>query len=998
MHTIYRYRLVVGLSSAALFLPVLAWGLDSRPQIQASTSEATAGTSSPSLSGNVQMSLDHDELSGTWVLHINGSFTGERATITSMLLSGTNASGTVISTQSLDTNPGDSLPTVSPFVQTLQIPKPDPDWSEASVELTLTSDSRSIVVRSSLFPIIWHQPVLIDHAIDGTTLSAPNYTHGSIPDGIGIPHTLIDGLPEGDYYAVVFFTGLAGCPSANYQINAFVPNAYWEYDVRGPGAPYAKAASSVGGGCMQKFHVDPAKNDTWLWGALSNTGTSSAVADVHGIPAFAICATATACDPVIPHAATSVPGDESSTTHPISDVLFLPGIKGSKLYADNPLCIIPSDSCGIPLWLPITDAAVPELFLDENGRSKRNVFVRDGALLGSAFGQGFYDSFTRTLDEAKSRGSLGDGWNWKAIAYDWRLSLPDIVHSGVERGSHIYYGESTSTPYVVQELKTLASESPSGKVTIVAHSNGGLVAKELIASLGDTLAAQLIDNVVFVGVPQSGAPRALGALLYGDGEGIPGIPRLPDFIMSAAHAREFGLNSPMPYHLLPSKAYFAAKQPQHPVVLFESGGALAKEHTAYGPTIDTEKELSSFAVAEDGDRSAPRADDLSSANILNAGLLSYAIAEHEELDAWQPPSGIEAYQLGGYGVTTISGIDLYEEPHARGPSTLSYRPLFTPDGDGTVPVISSLMMNASAHVHQLWLDLSNMRGDTATYSHGNMLEATDLQRTIIALLRGSTAFPATVHAMDISETSKEQLAFYAHSPVSLVVTDTSGNESNVNEDESKERIPNSTAGMFGEVKYVLVPADDGPYTVRLSGESDGMVTFDMQELDSGSVTASSTIADVPVTSDMRATLMIGNSLTSASALAVDENGDGSTDYSIEPALGETVFPPTPAAQSGRNELRHTRQPRAFFASTTPIQEAQPATETRTMTHQVHTPLRTQPQAASSILKAASNAPQHEAPSMRVIHPSLLERIASFVERAIRILLHVVRMPGGRRIS
>lgn len=995
MHTIYRYRFAIGLLSATLFLPAIAWGLDTGPQIQEPSLGTIASTTPASLSGNVEMSLDHDEIAGTWVLHINGSFTGEGASITGMSLSGTDASGTVMSTQSLDTGTGDSLPTVSPFAQTLQIPKPDPDWSEVSVGLTLTSSNHSITVRSSLFPIIWHQPILIDHATDGTVLSAPNYLHGSVPDGIGIPHTLINGLPEGDYYAVVFFDGLVGCPSTNYEINAFQTNAYWGYDIRGPNAPYAKAAGTSGGGCMQKFHIDPAKDGDWLWGALSNTGTSSAIADIHGIPAFAICATATACDPIIPHVATFIPEDESSTTHPISDVLFLPGIKGSKLYEDNPLCLIPSDSCGIPLWLPLADATAPRLFLDASGKSNENVFVRDGVLLGSAFGQSFYDSFTNMLDKAKSDDSFGNGWDWRAIAYDWRLSLPDIIHSGVERGSRIYYGESTSTPYIPQELEQLASRSPSGKVTIIAHSNGGLVAKALIASLGNTLAAQLIDSVIFVGVPQSGAPRALGALLYGDEEGLPGIPRLPNVIMSAVHAREFGLNSPMAYHLLPSATYFAAKQPEHPVVQFENGDLLAQERAAYGPTIDTEQELKSFALAQDGDRSMPNANDLSSANILNAGLLSYATTEHGEIDAWQPPPGIQTYQLGGYGVTTISGIDLYEAPHAKGSSTLSYRPLFTPDGDGTVPIISPLMMNVSTHVHQLWLDLSNMRDSTATYSHGNMLEAGDMQKTIIALLKKSNAFPATVHAMDIPETSKKQLAFYAHSPVSLAVTDSSGNESSVSENTSKETIPNSTAGMFGEAKYVLVPANSGPYTVTLTGESSGIVTFDMQELDDGIVAASSTIADVPVTSSTHAILTIEDSLASASALAIDQDGDGSTEYSIKPVLGSTVFPPVPTSQPIRIKPNRAVHPRAFFASTTPPQEEPPATEIRTTTYQTNPLHEVRAKATKSISTTTSSTPIREVASVPLPNQSMLERFFSFVKAALRALWHFFRMPGDR---
>lgn len=995
MRTIYRYTRVVGLLSVTFFLPLLAWAVDSTPDIPSQTPAAQATSTPPS--GTVEMSLDHDESGGTWSLHITGSYAGEGAVLRNMWLYGADASGTVMSTLQLDTRPNESLPVGSPFTQTLQIPKPDPDWSEISVGLTISTAEQSVDVRSSLFPIIWHQPVIIDHAISGTILDASNYVSGGVPEGIGIPHTLINTIPEGDYYAVVFFADSIGCPSTNYEINSFRGNAYWGYDISGPGAPYyAKAYSSAGGGCMQKFHIDPAKGDDWLWGALSNTGTSSAVADLNGIPAFAICATVAACDPIIPHAATTVPEDAATTTRAVSNVLFLPGIKGSKLYEDNPLCLIPSDSCGIPLWLPLADAAAPELFLNDDGKSKKHVFVREGALLGSALGQSFYDSFTHMLDDVKADGSFGIGWDWKAVAYDWRLSLPGIISGGVAQGDHVYYEESASAPYIQKQLEQLASSSPTKKVTIIAHSNGGLVAKALMEFLGDTRAAELIDKVVLVGVPQSGAPRALGALMYGDEEGIPGIPNIPDLIMSKVHAREFALNSPMAYHLLPSAAYFAAKQPTHPLVQFEDGDLLAKEHAAYGPTIDTEKELDSFARAEDGDRTQPAMNNLSGASVLNAGLLSYARNEHALIDTWQPPLGIEIYQLGGYDVTTISGIDLYQAVHADRPATVSYRPLFSVDGDGTVPILSSLLMNASTHVHQLWLDLSNMKQGALAYSHGNMFEAKDVQTAITALLQGSAVFPATVHAMDVpSIPTKKQLAFYVHSPVSLTVIDSDGNESTVSDSASKEGIPGSTAGMFGEVKYVLVPAE-AAYTMRLSGESAGTFTLDMQELDDGVQTASSTIADVPVTSMTEATLTLNGSVDSASSLTVDENGDGSTDFSITPIPGTTVFSPTQKTSDSGGVTKHiSTRPRAFFASTTSILPNVPITSHPVQSIQRSHPSQAHSVATTSPRKSVSISQPHSTQLPATVHLTFFERFVASIRAIAHALLHFFRMPVGR---
>ena len=77
---------------------------------------------------------------------------------------------------------------------------------------------------------------------------------------------------------------------------------------------------------------------------------------------------------------------------------------------------------------------------------------------------------------------------WKALPYDWRLALEDMLASGKKIGEkngedNISYLDATSTPYIFQELERLAETSDTGKVTIITHSNGGLVAKYLLRQL-----------------------------------------------------------------------------------------------------------------------------------------------------------------------------------------------------------------------------------------------------------------------------------------------------------------------------------------------------------------------------------------------------------------------------------------------------------------------------------------------------------------------------------
>ncbi len=845
-----------------------------------------------SVDATIEASFTQNGLTGTWQAHASGSY-GPDVLIKELYMYGEDAEGNILTTLPLGYGTAiKDLPTGFRF--SLEVPKPGSDWAYIGLKMQVT-DSRGLWhdVYSEPFPAIWEQPVLVEHLQGGSVVEPSNYVPGGIPAGVGIPYSFLAGLERGYYYAVVFFDGISGCPSANYRINAFVPGQVWDEDHIGGG--YHKARGTEGGGCMEEFDIKSrGKGSEWLWGALDPNGSAAAAADASGVPAFAICGTEEACAElsVRTEAPEASEQPEASSTDPslVSSVLFLPGIKGSRLYEENPLCLIPTDSCDIPMWLPLADAATPGLYMNPLGKSRKNLYTHEGDILSEAFGREFYASFSRTLDDAQEDGSFGKGWGWQPVAYDWRMSLPDLVHNGVQEGSRIYYENPADLPYIEESLRTLASSSPTGKVAIVAHSNGGLVAKALMQELGDTETSRLVDSVVFVGVPQSGAPRALGALLYGDGEGIPGIKNVPNVIMSAAHAREFARTSPMAYHLLPSAAYMAAKNLSYPLVKFEDSPLFAVARARYGETIDTAAELRDYAMGGDG-RSVPAVEDLASPALLTRHLLDYAAAEHETLDAWEPPEGVEVYEVGGHSVPTISGIAMYEAPTEEGPARRAYRPLFSFDGDGTVPVISSLMMNSGERVHALWADLESIDSSGQRFGHANLLEAPAVQETVANILRGTSKLPPHISAAAPQGGSgSSRLAFFLHSPASLSVADGQGNRTEVNGDAvPHEDIPGSTAGTFGEVSYVLVPAD-APYTLTLDGQASGTFTLDIQELEGAAVTASSTFAEMPVTSSMLATLSVDEHVASTSPLAVDEDGDGTVEFYVSPKLGAVSFP------------------------------------------------------------------------------------------------------------
>ena len=564
-----------------------------------------------------------------------------------------------------------------------------------------------------------------------------------------------------------------------------------------------------------------------------------------------------------------------------SSVLFLPGIKGSRLYVEN-------GGVENKLWEPDLsegNADVQKMSLDASGKSIGNVYVKEGNILDSAGGTNYYKSFIADMDGLKSDGIIAD---WQPMAYDWRLSLNDILTNGAEIDGKIFYDTATTTSYVTQTLRALASQSQTGKVTIVAHSNGGLVAKALLQQLGDIEAQKLVDNVILVGVPQSGAPQSIGSLLYGYREGI------PDFfpvIVKASVAREFAENSPMGYHLLPSQRYFDdTKDINHPVVIFEGERAYEKERIAYGLVIGNQTELGDFLLARDGGREKPLSGQIGRANVLNPTLVDYAKPLHDNLDVWVPPENITVYQIAGWGKDTVAGIEFYDAPQVSALTALkpvqAYRPIFVEDGDQVVPIPSALMMSTSTeNVKRYWVNLNSSKK-----THGDMLEFLDLKKFISEILTNQDiGFYPSISNNAPQKSGNKKLRFFLHSPLTLELYDSLGNHVGQNEDGSFDKeIPDVEYGEFGDVQYIIAP--QGPqYQVVLHGLDVGTFSLDIQEVEGDSVTQQATLANIPTTGNTLVTLNIGNGIETASVLEVDEDGDGEIDITLQSLVGETTI-------------------------------------------------------------------------------------------------------------
>lgn len=582
-----------------------------------------------------------------------------------------------------------------------------------------------------------------------------------------------------------------------------------------------------------------------------------------------------------------------------SNVLFLPGIEASRLYR-------PDYAGGTDrLWEPTSDSDARDLFMDATGASVRNdIYTKD--IIDEAYGTlNIYKSFLTDLNTWKNTDNIIA--DYSAVPYDWRLTLDEVLDYGNQMpDGRIYYSgdlRATSSPYILQELRRLVANSRTGKVTIIAHSNGGLVAKALLKRLQDTHDPILdkIDTVIMVAVPQTGTPHAIGALLHGYEQGIPFDPIHP--LLSPQVAREFAYNDPMAHHLLPSAAYFNGEGStvRTPLATFNSGTTTQIFINAYGHAIENGTELHDFLLGREG-RPLPTTSDLANPTVLRPGLLSYGEGVHQALDAWIPPASTTIHEIAGWGLDTVAGITYDTDRKCvertlfvctQYADTLRYTPDLVVDGDGVVVVPSALAMSTSSpNVMRWWVNLGDYNDPIigVNRKHKDILEVSELRTfikenlltklttTLPLFITTSTPVPTAINA--------KRLRFFLHSPLALSATDVYGNEIS----NATSTIAGAQYAQFGDVQYISVPSSVSPM-LHLNGYADGSFTLDVLQSNGDTTTATTTFLGIPNATSTRASMsFIDGTIAHASALMVDIDGNGTNDLSLQPKIGSIVLP------------------------------------------------------------------------------------------------------------
>ena len=367
-------------------------------------------------------------------------------------------------------------------------------------------------------------------------------------------------------------------------------------------------------------------------------------------------------------------------------VILIHGIGGSDL-RQPPVKGLFTDG-GFPNDVLVGKAGDPyKLQFDSSGNPRRDTISKTVEAVG------FYDvplskNITDLSKYLRERGYALDRDLFE-FAYDFRYSVP---HNAGKLGALIERAKNTAN---------------AQKVDIVGHSMGGLVAK---AYLSDPVNAANVRNLVFVGTPHLGAPKALKALRYGDDLGVK--------IIDGCKLKRAVHNMPGMLNLLPGKRYFEVKGGYF-IDADDLDGDSEKGLLGYEQMLVNLKDGKETKCLLDSKIDVASYDKDAMIDRLNGTLVSEHVIEfHAWLDSWAKPAGVTVFSVVGYGNETIESLK-------ESGGGVTY--VTTKEGDGTVPLWSSEAVESD---HVYFVNVAKLKVE-----HSVMIGSSSFAAQILGLLR-----------------------------------------------------------------------------------------------------------------------------------------------------------------------------------------------------------------------------------------------------------------------
>lgn len=499
-------------------------------------------------------------------------------------------------------------------------------------------------------------------------------------------------------------------------------------------------------------------------------------------------------------------------------VLIVPGLGGTEIKDGNDL-----------LWLDLGKAAtdIGDSFMDplqfNQNLSPSVLNLQLGSVVKEPIlTQHYYDLI---LNEFERQGYV-EGQDLFTFPYDWRYGVTGHFSGG-----------GMNSDLLADKITDILNTTSSTSVDVVAHSLGGLITKKYVQ---EHLADNYINKAIFVGVPNTGSPDAVKALLTGSNFGIPWL--------SNDEIKKLAENMPAVYDVLPSQQYYNTKGSFVGTIdYYPSDLSYFKKDLDY-------QETESFLIQD-----------------YNLNQQAFDNAENLHTQSFDDfdlrTAGVDVYAIDGCKKATLTKIVRETWHDVLGQDLVFYKsPEYLP-GDGTVPLESATNLPIDAENKYYFLKAD----------HAKMLSQDGSRQKIVNLISGSNLNTGTDFwgndyiTQDINKCNLKGKAISVFSPVDIFVTDQDGNQLGLAGDGSiQNEIPGADFEILGDPatadrrKFLFLPTDNSQtYTISLTGIDTGTFTIKVDDISENQIQTTEVFNNFFVTSDSTGQLILNSSDGSA---------------------------------------------------------------------------------------------------------------------------------------
>jgi len=518
-------------------------------------------------------------------------------------------------------------------------------------------------------------------------------------------------------------------------------------------------------------------------------------------------------------------------------VLFVPGLLSTRVYKNqeeiwpNATRMIVDFDDGFMDILQLNNEFIPA----DDALDFREVIKTEPTI---DYTQGLINEFTAQGYDV-NEGS--ENQTFYTFPYDWRYGASG-VYPKPEGASQM---DVTNSVLLGRKIEELAKISPTGKVDVIAHSLGGLIAKKYVLENGNPQ----IGKLVFLGVPNLGAPLAGRGLITGTDFGV--------FGLNPQELKKISQNMPAAYDLLPTENYFSAKG---------SWVRILKETDRWGVNETQNLDWTQTRIY------------LAGAGANNTALTNAANLHSDEFDAdaiyeIMANKSIDSYNIAGCRSATFSTLlDMQNKTGVH-----QYYDYFEfANGDDTVPFESAN--------RKLAKDENTFYVRDA--KHGQMPSAAGIRQKIAGIIsQNNISLPNNKIITRAQLLENERLcrllgiALRIDSPLAIKVTDQGGN---IIEDVAgvgpKNEIPGAMFEINNGKKFVYLPQNENQqYQISLQGEGDGFFTLTARAVEDDLLQEPRVFSLLPVSKNLSGGIELNGRET---IIKIDNDGDGEIDQTI----------------------------------------------------------------------------------------------------------------------